>query len=87
MFVDLFDNLMILMMIVLDLYQVTIVEISKPSPTLPKVLRSVENSLVGADQTCKEQLLQDLRFLMEFKRGWMKSCFSNWKDIHLPTPF
>jgi protease-4 len=59
---DLFDNLMILMMIVLELYQVTIVELSKPSPTPPKVLRSVGNSLVGADQTRKEQLLQDLTF-------------------------
>ncbi|GAU18986.1 hypothetical protein TSUD_193240 [Trifolium subterraneum] len=39
--------------------QVTIVELSKPSPTLKKVLSSVANSLVGADQTHTE-LLQDL---------------------------
>ncbi|KAK2411466.1 serine protease SPPA, chloroplastic [Trifolium repens] len=41
------------------------IAIAKLKANIPQdrqVLRSVENSLVGADQTCKEQLLQDLTF-------------------------
>ncbi|XP_020226977.1 serine protease SPPA, chloroplastic [Cajanus cajan] len=39
--------------------QVTIVELSRPSPTLPEILSGLGNSLVGVDTTLKE-LLQDL---------------------------
>ncbi|KAH9778362.1 serine protease SPPA [Citrus sinensis] len=41
--------------------QVTLVEMSKPSPTLPEILSSVGNSIAGVDRTLKE-LLQDLTF-------------------------
>ena len=49
------------MVIVLELCQVTVVEISRPSPSLPEILLGVGNSLVGADKTLKE-LLQGLTF-------------------------
>ncbi|CAI8610172.1 unnamed protein product [Vicia faba] len=39
--------------------QVTIVELSRPSPSLPEILSGLGNSLVGADETLKE-LLHDL---------------------------
>ncbi|KAF8407914.1 hypothetical protein HHK36_007052 [Tetracentron sinense] len=38
--------------------QVTLVELSRPSPTLPEVISRVENTLVAMDRTLKE--LQDL---------------------------
>ncbi|XP_027192880.1 serine protease SPPA, chloroplastic-like isoform X2 [Cicer arietinum] len=41
--------------------KVTVVELSRPSPSLPEIVSSVGNSLVGVDQTLKE-LLQDLTF-------------------------
>ncbi|KAK7304214.1 hypothetical protein RJT34_15337 [Clitoria ternatea] len=41
--------------------QVTLVEISRPSPSLPEILSGIGNSLVGADRTLKE-LLQGLKF-------------------------
>ncbi|XP_020239250.1 serine protease SPPA, chloroplastic [Cajanus cajan] len=41
--------------------QVTLVEITRPSPSLPEILLGVGNSLVGADRTIKE-LLQGLAF-------------------------
>lgn len=41
--------------------QVAVVELSSPSPTLPKVLSNLGNSLVGADQTL-EELRRDLPF-------------------------
>ncbi|KAK2411468.1 serine protease SPPA, chloroplastic [Trifolium repens] len=41
--------------------QVTVVELSRPSPSLPEILRGLGNSLVGVDQTLKE-LLHDLTF-------------------------
>ncbi|TKY73263.1 Serine protease SPPA [Spatholobus suberectus] len=41
--------------------QVTLVEISRPSPSLPEILLGIGNSLVGADRTVKE-LLQGLTF-------------------------
>ncbi|KAL9433366.1 hypothetical protein AB3S75_028237 [Citrus x aurantiifolia] len=41
--------------------QVTLVEMSKPSPSLPEILSSVGNSIAGVDRTLKE-LLQDLTF-------------------------
>ncbi|XP_061361036.1 serine protease SPPA, chloroplastic-like isoform X2 [Gastrolobium bilobum] len=41
--------------------QVTVVELSRPSPTLPEILSGLGNSLVGVDRTLKE-LLQDLTF-------------------------
>ncbi|CAK8563285.1 unnamed protein product [Lathyrus sativus] len=39
--------------------QVTVVELSRPSPSLPEILSGLGNSLVGADETLKE-LLHDL---------------------------
>ncbi|XP_059644831.1 serine protease SPPA, chloroplastic isoform X1 [Cornus florida] len=39
--------------------QVNLVELSRPSPTLPEILSGIGNSLVGVDRTLKE-LLQDL---------------------------
>lgn len=44
------------MMIVLELCQVTVVELSRPSPSLPEILSGLGNSLVGADETIKELL-------------------------------
>ncbi|XP_027331185.1 serine protease SPPA, chloroplastic-like [Abrus precatorius] len=41
--------------------QVTIVELSRPSPSLPEILSGLGSSLVGVDRTLKE-LLQDLTF-------------------------
>ncbi|KAK9278401.1 hypothetical protein L1049_027966 [Liquidambar formosana] len=41
--------------------KVTLVELSRPSPTLPEILSGVGNSLIGVDRTVKE-LLQDLTF-------------------------
>lgn len=61
MSVDLFADFMIPIMIVLELCQVAVVELSSPSPTLPKVLSNLGNSLVGADQTL-EELRRDLPF-------------------------
>ncbi|XP_039040286.1 serine protease SPPA, chloroplastic [Hibiscus syriacus] len=40
---------------------VTLVEVSRPSPTLPEVLSGIGSSIVGVDRTLKE-LLQDLTF-------------------------
>ncbi|KAK8507050.1 hypothetical protein V6N13_069843 [Hibiscus sabdariffa] len=40
---------------------VTLVELSRPSPTLPEVLSGIGSSIVGVDRTLKE-LLQDLTF-------------------------
>lgn len=61
MSVDLFDDFMIPIMIVLDLFQVTVVELSRPSYTPPVILSNQGNYLAGADRTFKE-LLQDLPF-------------------------
>ncbi|KAJ6293727.1 hypothetical protein OIU76_021899 [Salix suchowensis] len=41
--------------------QVTLVELSRPSPTLPEILSGVGSSVVGVERTLKE-LLQDLAF-------------------------
>ncbi|ONI09000.1 hypothetical protein PRUPE_5G211500 [Prunus persica] len=41
--------------------QVTLVELARPSPTLPEILSGIGSSLVGVDRTMKE-LLQDLTF-------------------------
>ncbi|EXB76392.1 Protease 4 [Morus notabilis] len=41
--------------------QVTLVELSRPSPTLPEILSGIGSTLVGVDTTVKE-LLQDLTF-------------------------
>ncbi|KAF5730225.1 serine protease SPPA chloroplastic-like [Tripterygium wilfordii] len=41
--------------------RVTLVELSRPSPTLPEVVSSIGNTVVGVDATLKE-LLQDLTF-------------------------
>jgi len=49
------------MVIMLELSQVTLVEISRPSPSLPEILLGVGSSLVGADRMVKE-LLQGVTF-------------------------
>ncbi|CAK7323177.1 unnamed protein product [Dovyalis caffra] len=41
--------------------QVTLVELSRPSPTLPEILSGIGSSVVGVERTLKE-LLQDLAF-------------------------
>ncbi|GLU20300.1 hypothetical protein SLE2022_365080 [Rubroshorea leprosula] len=41
--------------------KVTLVELSRPSPTLPEILSGIGNSLVGVDRAVKE-LLQDLTY-------------------------
>lgn len=41
--------------------QVMLVELSRPSPTLPEILSGIGSSVVGAERTLKE-LLQDLAF-------------------------
>ncbi|KAJ9174122.1 hypothetical protein P3X46_017185 [Hevea brasiliensis] len=41
--------------------QVTLVELSRPSPTLPEILSGIGSSIAGVDRTLKE-LLQDLSF-------------------------
>ncbi|KAG2407823.1 hypothetical protein LR48_Vigan01g269800 [Vigna angularis] len=41
--------------------QVTVVEVTRPSPSLPEILSGLGNSLVGVDRTLNE-LLQDLTF-------------------------
>lgn len=41
--------------------QVTLVEMSKPSPTLPEIFSGIGNSIAGVDRTLKE-LVQDLTF-------------------------
>lgn len=48
----------------LELCQVTVLELSRPSPSLPEILRGLGNSLVGVDRTFNE-LLQDLTFSHE----------------------
>lgn len=49
------------MVIVLELCQVTIVEISRPSPSLPGILLGAGSSLAGVDKALKE-LQQGLTF-------------------------
>ena len=44
-----------------QLFQVTLVELARPSPSLPELLSGVGSTLVGVDQTLKT-LLQDLTF-------------------------
>ncbi|KAM5571018.1 hypothetical protein ABKV19_011577 [Rosa sericea] len=44
-----------------QLFQVTLVELAKPSPSLPELLSGVGSTLVGVEQTMKT-LLQDLTF-------------------------
>ncbi|KAK6925178.1 Peptidase S49 [Dillenia turbinata] len=44
--------------------QVTLVELSRPTPTLPEILSGIGSSLIGVDRTLKE-LLQDLTFSEE----------------------
>ncbi|XWS51278.1 hypothetical protein CRYUN_Cryun12cG0163000 [Craigia yunnanensis] len=41
--------------------QVTLVELSRPSPTLPEILSGIGSSIVGVERTLKE-LLQDMTF-------------------------
>ncbi|KAJ4972659.1 hypothetical protein NE237_005833 [Protea cynaroides] len=41
--------------------QVSVVELSRPSPTLPEILSGIGSSVLGVDRTVKE-LLQDLTF-------------------------
>ncbi|KAK4781928.1 hypothetical protein SAY86_016030 [Trapa natans] len=41
--------------------QVTLVELSRPSPTLPEILSGIGSSVIGVDRTLKE-LLQELTF-------------------------
>ncbi|KAB5524766.1 hypothetical protein DKX38_022515 [Salix brachista] len=45
----------------LNTSEVTLVELSRPSPTLPEILSGVGSSVVGVERTLKE-LLQDLAF-------------------------
>lgn len=48
--------------IVRDMHcQVTVVELSRPSPSLPEILSGIGSTLVGVDRTLKE-LLQGLTF-------------------------
>lgn len=47
------------MSLILNLTQVKLVEVSKPSPSLPEILIGIGNSLFGLDQTVKG-VLQDL---------------------------
>jgi protease IV len=63
-------------MIVLELCQVAVVELSSPSPILPKVLSNLGNSLVGADQTL-EELRQDLPFSDEVQARMDETMFQN----------
>ena len=49
------------MVVMLEFCQVTLVEISRASPSLPEILLGVGSSLVVADRTVKE-LLQGLTF-------------------------
>lgn len=49
------------MMILLALCQVTVVEISRPSPSLPEILLGAGTSLTGVENTLKE-LLHGLTF-------------------------
>ncbi|XP_057951947.1 serine protease SPPA, chloroplastic [Malania oleifera] len=44
--------------------EVTLVELSRPSPTLPEILSGIGNSIIGVDSTLKE-LLQSLTFSEE----------------------
>ncbi|KAH1248552.1 Serine protease SPPA, chloroplastic [Glycine max] len=64
---------------------VNVVELSRPSPSLPEILSGLGNSLTGVDRTLNE-LLQDLTF-SHGVQARMESCLRNWKDIHMPTPF
>lgn len=41
--------------------QVTLVELSRPSPSLPEILSGIGSSVIGVDRTLKE-LLQDMTF-------------------------
>jgi len=76
MSVDLFDDFVIPMMIVLDLCQVNVVELSSRSPTLPKVSSNQGNSLDGADRTF-EELLQDLTFSDEVQARMDETMIQN----------
>lgn len=75
----------IILVIMLELCQVNVVELSRPSPSLPEILSGLGNSLTGVDRTLNE-LLQDLTF-SHGVQARMESCLRNWKDIHMPTPF
>ncbi|GFY85732.1 signal peptide peptidase [Actinidia rufa] len=57
--------------------QVTLVELSRPPSTLPEISRDIGNPLVGGDRTLKELLQELVCRLMEYKPGWMESCFKN----------
>lgn len=45
----------------LELCQVRIVELSRPSPSLPEILSGLGNSIIGVDRTLNE-LVQDFTF-------------------------
>lgn len=49
----------LLIRLLLELVQVTLVELSRPSSTLPELLSGIGSSIVGVDQTLRE-LLQGL---------------------------
>lgn len=52
-------NMKLLIRLCLELLQVTLVELSRPSSTLPELLSGIGSSIVGVDQTLRE-LLQGL---------------------------
>lgn len=52
-------NIKLLIRLCLELLQVTLVELSRPSSTLPELLSGIGSSIVGVDQTLRE-LLQGL---------------------------
>jgi len=85
MSVDLFDDFMIPIMIVLDLFQVTVVELSSPSSTPRTILSNQGNYLAGADRTFKEPL-QDSAFSDEVQARMDGTMFQNLDEYPSANP-
>ncbi|KAI7985254.1 hypothetical protein LOK49_LG14G00359 [Camellia lanceoleosa] len=66
--------------------EVTLVELSRPSPTLPEILVGIGNTVVGVDRTLQE-LLQDLASSDEIQ-AWMDGImFQKLDGVSNSSPF
>ncbi|XP_048329608.2 serine protease SPPA, chloroplastic [Ziziphus jujuba] len=66
--------------------QVTLVELSRPSPTLPEILSGIGSTLVGVEATIKE-LLQDLTFSDGVQARMDGIMFQKLEGAYLSNPF
>ncbi|KAL9337614.1 hypothetical protein Peur_069383 [Populus x canadensis] len=65
--------------------QVKLVELSRPSPTLPEILSGIGSSVVGAERTLKE-LLQDLAFSKGVQARMDGILFQGLEDASYDNP-